>query len=49
MKNSLQQILKNIPNTIKAEVVEEALDHEDPQAFFKDLLQHGCIAAWLAS
>ncbi len=44
MKNSLQQILKGNPNTIKAVVAEEALDHDDPKAFFKDLLQHGCIS-----
>ncbi len=44
MKKSLQQILKDNPNTIKAEVAEEALEHEDPQTFFKDLLQHGCIS-----
>ncbi len=43
MKSSLQQILEDNPNTIKAEVVEEALDHEDPETFFKDLLQNGCI------
>jgi hypothetical protein len=44
MKNSLQQILKDHPQSIKAEVAEEALEHEDPQIFFKDLLQHGCIS-----
>ena len=40
MKKSLKQILKDHPNTIKAE---EALEHEEPQTFFKDLLQYGCI------
>jgi len=44
MKNLLQQTLKDNPNSIKAEVAEEALDHDDPQTFFKDLLQHGCIS-----
>lgn len=44
MKNLLKQILKDHPQSIKAEVAEEALDHEDPKAFFKDLLQHGCIS-----
>ncbi len=44
MKKILKQILKDNPNTIKAEVAEEALEHEDPQTFFKDLLQHGCIS-----
>ncbi len=44
MKNSLKQILKDYPQSIKAEVAEEALEHDDPKAFFKDLLQHGCIS-----
>ena len=43
MKNSLKQILKDNPNTIKAEVAEEALDHEDPKTFFEELQQYGCI------
>jgi len=44
MKNLLKQILKDHPQSIKAEVAEEALDHDDPKTFFKDLLQHGCIS-----
>ena len=44
MKNLLKQILNDYPQSIKAEVAEEALEHEDPQTFFKDLLQHGCIS-----
>jgi len=39
MKNLLKQILNDCPQSIKAEVAEEALEHEDPQTFFKDLLQ----------
>ncbi|MCF6194865.1 MAG: hypothetical protein L3J46_11095 [Kangiellaceae bacterium] len=49
MKNSLKQILKDLPQSIKAEVAEEALDHEDPQTFFKDLLQYGCISGMVTN
>ena len=48
MKNSLKQILKDHPQSIKAEVAEEALEHDDPKTFFQDLLQHGCISGMLA-
>ena len=44
MKNSLKKILKDHPHSIKAEVSEEALEHDDPKTFFQDLLQHGCIS-----
>ncbi len=44
MNSYLQQIIKDNPNIIKVEVAEEVLEHEDPKAFFKDLLQHGCIS-----
>ena len=44
MKNSLKKILKDHPHSIKAEVAEEALEHDDPKTFFQDLLQHGCIS-----
>jgi hypothetical protein len=44
MKNSLNQILKDHPQSIKAEVAEEALDYEDPKAFFQGLLQYGCVS-----
>ena len=44
MKNILKQICKNHPHSIQAEVAQEALEHDDPQTFFNDLLQHGCIS-----
>ncbi len=44
MKNILKQICKNKPHSIQAEVAQEALEHDDPQTFFNDLLQHGCIS-----
>ena len=42
MKEKLEILLKENPNTITAEVVQEALDSEDPKAWFNDLLQYGC-------
>lgn len=39
----------NKPNSIKAAVAQEALDHEDPQAFFNDLQQHGCVSGMVSS
>ena len=44
MKKLLKQICKNHPQSIKSELAQEALEHEDPQIFFSDLLQHGCIS-----
>lgn len=49
MKNLLKQICKNNPESIQAEVAQEALDHDDPQTFFNDLLQHGCISGMVSS
>ena len=49
MKNILKQICKQNPQSIKSEVAEEALEHEDPQSFFDDLLQHGCISCMVSS
>ncbi len=48
MKNLLQNILKTNPQSIKAEVAQEALEHDDPQTFFNDLLQHGCISGMVS-
>jgi len=44
MKNILKQICKDNPQSIKSEVAESALEYDDPQTFFDDLLQHGCIS-----
>ncbi len=44
MKNILKQICKNHPQSIKSEVAESALEYDDPQSFFDDLLQHGCVS-----
>ena len=49
MKKLLKQICKNNPGSIQAEVAQEALDYDDPQSFFNDLLQHGCISGMVSS
>ena len=46
MKEKLEILLKENPNTITAEVVQEALDSEDPKDWFDDLLQYGC-QSWM--
>jgi hypothetical protein len=47
----LQEIVKNNPNTIKACVAQEALEHsyDDIKNFFSDLQQHGCISGMIGS
>ena len=47
----LQEIVKNSPNTIKACVAQEALEHsyDDIKNFFSDLQQHGCISGMICS
>ncbi len=42
MKEKLEIILKENPDTIIAEVIKEALDSEDIKLFFDDLINNGC-------
>ena len=49
MRDLLKQICKNYPQSIKSEVAQEALEYDDPQSFFNDLLQHGCISGMVSS
>ena len=49
MKKLLKQLCKDNPESIKAAVAQAALDYDDPQAFFNDLLQHGCISGMVSS
>lgn len=43
LKKQLKNIIQNSPNTLRAEVAEEALEcGGDIKIFFSDLLQHGC-------
>ena len=50
LKSKLQEILENNPNTLKAEVIEEALYYdtdEEIKTFFSDLLTHGCVSGMI--
>ena len=49
MRDLLKQICKNKPHSIQAEVAQSALEYDDPQSFFDDLLQHGCISGMVSS
>jgi len=42
MKKTLQTLLEEKPNSITEAVINEALSYDTPEAFFNDLLQHGC-------
>jgi len=42
MRKKLETVLKENLNSITAEVIQEALDSEDPKAFFEDLMNNGC-------
>lgn len=41
-KKKLKQILKAEPDSLRAEVASEALEHQDIGSFFTDLLTYGC-------
>lgn len=49
LKKMLQSIIDDAPNSLKAAVAHEALDHEDIACFFSDLLQHGCQSGMVGS
>jgi len=49
MKKLLKQICKDNPDSIQAAVAQEALEYDDPQSFFEDLQQHGCISGIVSS
>ncbi len=44
MKNVLQTLLEENQGNITETVISEALSYDTPEAFFKDLLEHGCIS-----
>lgn len=48
-REKLQAITENEPNTIKAFVSEEAIEHDNITSFFNDLAQHGCISGMVGS
>ena len=50
LKSKLQEMLEAERNTIKGEVIEEALEYdsdEEIKCFFSDLLQHGCVSGMI--
>ena len=49
LRNHLRNIRDNNSGTIKGYVAQEALEYDDPCAFFSDLLQHGCISGMVSS
>ena len=49
MKTQLQQIIKNDACSLKAAVAQEALDYDNPEIFFHDLLSHGCVSGMVGS
>jgi len=44
LRRKLKDILENSPSTVKAEVIEDALDSENIETYFNDLLTHGCVS-----
>ena len=49
MKTQLQQIINNDAYSLKAAVAQEALDYDNPEAFFHDLLNYGCACGMISS
>ena len=48
MKDTLQTLLEDNQDNITQAVINEALEYDTPEAFFEDLLQHGC-QSWMVS
>ena len=42
LSRALQHILQSEPNTLRAAVAAEALEHDDPASFLLDVVQWGC-------
>jgi len=49
MREKLEILLQENPNTITSEVAQSALESEDPKLFFQDLLQYGCQSGMISS
>ena len=45
----LEMIVENEPQTLRAAVAREALNHDDPAEFFSDLQNHGCVSGLVSS
>jgi hypothetical protein len=49
-KSILQNIIdKDIHNTIRSTVAQEAIDHGEIECFFRDLYNHGCVCGMIPS
>ena len=44
LRRKLKTILKENPESLKSEVIEDALDSENIETYFSDLLTHGCVS-----
>lgn len=44
----LQQIVTEHPGTLRAIVAIEALERDNPDSFFRDLLSHGCSSGMIS-
>lgn len=42
MKDTLQKLLIENQGNITEEIINEALQYDNPKDFFEDLLQYGC-------
>ena len=49
LERQLKQSLKNKPGTLRAEVAAEALEYDNIENFFTDLLSHGCQSGMVSS
>lgn len=49
LKKQLKKVLKQNPDTIKASVIQEALDSSSIYGFFHDLLNYGCASGMVSS
>lgn len=46
MNNKLNELLEENSWTITEEVINEALEYDNPKEFFEQLLQYGCVS-WM--
>ena len=49
LKNTLQEIANQRGNSIEKKVALEALERDDIEIFFSDLLQFGCVSGMIGS
>jgi hypothetical protein len=49
LKKQLKKVLAENPNSVKASVIEEALNSSTIYSFFHDLLNYGCVSGMVSS